>query len=193
MDFFDEVYRMTPPWDIGRAQREIAALEEVGGIAGDVLDVGCGTGENALHLASRGHVVWGVDAAPRAIDLARRKAQERRIDATFLVQDVLSLCELGRTFDTVVDSGLFHTLPDSDRPRFVRSLADVLKADGIYIMLAFSDLEPGEFSLPRRISQEEIRATFAEGWRIDWIRPAVFESTIRPNGSLAWLSAIARA
>jgi len=192
MNFFDEVYRMTPPWDIGRAQGEIAALEEAGEIAGDVLDVGCGTGENALYLASRGHAVWGVDAAPRAIDLARGKARERGIAATFLVQDVLSLCELGRTFDTVVDSGLFHTLSDADRPRFVRSLTDVLKADGTYIMLAFSDLEPGEFSLPRRISQEEIRTTFDEGWRIDWIRPAVFESTIRPNGSLAWLSAIAR-
>lgn len=192
MGFFDDVYRGTPPWDIGRPQREFVALEESGEIAGDVLDVGCGTGENALYLAGRGHVVWGVDSAPGAIETARRRAQGRGVRVTFLVQDALHLQAIGRTFDTVLDSGLFHTLSDDERPRFARSLSAALRPGGTYLMLAFSEREPGEYSLPRRVSQPEIRTTFSDGWRIAWIRPAVFESSIRPDGSRAWLSSITR-
>lgn len=192
MDFFDEVYRSSPPWDMGRAQREFVTLEASGEIAGDVLDVGCGTGENALFLAGRGHTVWGIDMAPRAIAIARERAQERGRTVPFLVRDALDLRELGRTFDTVIDSGLFHVLGDPERPRFVQSIAGVLRPGGRYLMLAFSNLEPGEFPLPRRVAPEEIRASFSAGWRVDWIRPAVFESRIRPDGSRAWLSAITR-
>ena len=77
MDFFEEAYHGIPPWDIGRAQREFVRLEESGEISGAVLDVGCGTGENALFLAARGHDVWGVDSAPSAIAIARRRATSR--------------------------------------------------------------------------------------------------------------------
>jgi len=192
MDLFEEAYHGRPPWDIGRPQEPFVALEEAGEIAGDVLDVGCGTGENALYLAGRGHAVWGVDAAPTAIERAREKAKERGIAATFLVHDALSLPELGRTFDTVVDSGLFHALSDPDRSRYARSLAGVLKSGGRYFMLAFSELEPGDYG-PRRVTQEEIRATFAEGWRVDWIRPSAFDARTRPEGARAWLSSITRA
>ena len=105
MEIFEQAYRDgPPPWEIGRAQREFVALEETGEIAGDVLDVGCGTGENALFLAGRGHMVRGVDAVPAAIERARQKAEERGIAATFQVADALDLTALGRTFETVIDS-----------------------------------------------------------------------------------------
>ena len=191
MDFFEEAYHGTPPWDIGRSQREFVRLEEGGEIIGDVLDVGCGKGDNALFLAGRGHEVWGVDSAPAAIEIARRKAEERGLSATFLVKDTLSLHEIERTFDTVIDSGFFHTLSDPERPCFVRNLSEVLKPGGTYFMLAFSDCEPGGYG-PRRISKKEIQSTFSDGWRINEIRDAVFESRTRPEGSRAWLSSITR-
>lgn len=191
MDFFEEAYHGTPPWDIGRPQKEFVLLEESGKIVGDVLDAGCGTGENALYLTGRGHVVWGVDSAPSAIAMARKKAEERGIPATFLVQDTLNLHQIGRTFDTVIDSGLFHALSDLERPCFVRNLSEVLKQGGKYFMLAFSDLEPGGYG-PRRIRKEEILDTFTGVWRVDGIRPAVFESRTRAEGSRAWLSSITR-
>jgi len=93
-----------------------------------VLDVGCGTGENVLYLASRGHDAWGVDLAPLAIDIARRKAAERNIQATFIVADVFDLRPLGRLFDTVVDSGLLHIFSAEQRPGFAASLAEVLES-----------------------------------------------------------------
>ncbi len=191
MDFFEKAYHGKPPWDIGRAQQEFIRLEESGEISGDVLDVGCGTGENALFLAGCGHDVWGVDSAPAAIEIARGKAQERGLAVTFLVKDTLKLYEIGRTFDTTIDSGLFHTLSDPERPCFVWNLSEVLKPGGTYLMLAFSEREPGGYG-PRRITKTEIQAAFSEGWRINEIRAAVFESRTRPGGSQAWLSSITR-
>ena len=78
MGIFEQAYQDgPPPWEIGRPQPAFVALEEAGEIVGDVLDVGCGTGENALYLANRGHEVWGVDGVPAAIERARQKAAER--------------------------------------------------------------------------------------------------------------------
>ena len=191
MDFFEEAYHGHPPWDIGRPQKEFVYLEESGAIPGDVLDVGCGTGENALYLAGRGHVVWGVDSAPTAIEIAREKARERDLSATFLVSDALNLDRIGRSFDTVIDSGLFHALTDPERPCFVRNLTSVLRKGGTYYMLAFSDREPAGYG-PRRVSKREIAEAFSEGWRIAFIRPAVFENRTKPEGAKAWLSAIVR-
>jgi cyclopropane fatty-acyl-phospholipid synthase-like methyltransferase len=190
MGIFDEAYGGVPNWEIGRPQREFVALEEAGEIRGAVLDVGCGTGENALYLASRGHAVRGVDSVARAIELAREKARERGLPVEFLVQDALALEGPG-TFDTVIDSGLFHALTDAERPRFVRSLAAVLGPGGTYFMLALSDLEPGEYG-PRRVTQREIRAAFGDGLRVNWIRPAVFEGLKQAAGYRAWLSSITR-
>lgn len=191
MGFFEKAYRGTPPWDIGRAQREFIALEEAGEITGSVLDVGCGKGDNALFCASRGHEVVAVDAVPEAIEVARKKAFERGLAVTFLVMDTLAISGIGRTFDTVIDSGFFHTLPDPDRPRYVRELSGVLQPGGRYFMLAFSDREPAGYG-PRRVTQEEIRAAFSNGWQVDRIQDAVFESRTRAEGSRAWLSSITK-
>jgi 2-polyprenyl-3-methyl-5-hydroxy-6-metoxy-1,4-benzoquinol methylase len=191
MSFFEKAYQGKPPWDIGRPQKEFVHLEEAGKISGDVLDVGCGTGDNALYLASRGHGVWAVDSVPKAIETARKKAEERCLAATFMVKDALHLHEIGRTFDSVIDSGLFHTLSDPERPIFVWNLSRVMEPGGSYFMLAFSELEPGGYG-PRRIAQREIREAFSDGWRIDEIRAAVFESNTRAEGSRAWLSSITR-
>ncbi len=189
MDFFSSVYEGAPPWDIGRPQPEFVQLEEAGEITGAVLDVGCGTGENALYLAARGHEVWGVDFTPRAIEKAHHKATERHLTVTFLVKDALQLSTLGRDFDSVIDSGLFHTLSDEERPLFVSSLASVLKRGGTYFMLCFSELEPGSYG-PRRVTQTEIQETFTQSWRVKYIRAAHMESRRQLEGIRAWLSSI---
>ena len=191
MDFFEQAYHGRPPWDIGRPQQEIVRIEESGQITGDVLDAGCGTGENALFLASRSHHVIGVDSVEKAIVTAQKKAAERGLAVTFIVGDTLHLSEIGRTFDTVIDSGLFHTLSDPERVVFVRNLHEVLVPGGSYFMLAFSDLEPGGYG-PRRITKQEVHDAFSVGWRINDIQAAVFESHTRKEGSRAWLSSITR-
>jgi SAM-dependent methyltransferase len=210
MPFFDSAYRGgRPPWDIGRPQKEFVELVRRGEITGSVLDIGCGTGEHALFFANEGHEVWGIDSTPLAIEKAREKAAERGLQVHFLVLDALHMSELIRTFDTgretgervpdqektakqfstVTDSGFFHTLSDEERPVFVENLAAVLAPSGKYFMLCFSELEPGGYG-PRRITHAEIRGTFRDGWTVNYIRPATFESWTRKEGSRAWLSSI---
>jgi cyclopropane fatty-acyl-phospholipid synthase-like methyltransferase len=191
MDFFDSAYKGTPPWDIGRPQKEFVELARRGEVTGSVLDIGCGTGENTLFYAGEGHEVWGIDSTPLAIRKAQEKAALRGLRVNFLVLDARDLPKLNRTFDTVTDSGFFHTLSDEDRPVFVGNLAAILPSAGNYFMLCFSDQEPGGYG-PRRIPEREIRDCFSDGWTIRYIRPAVFESRTRAEGSRAWFSSISK-
>jgi len=191
MEFFDSAYQGRPPWDIGRPQKEFVELVRRGEISGSVLDIGCGTGDNALFFAGEGHEVCWIDSVPRAVDKAKEKAAERGLPVHFLVLDALHLTSLGRTFDTATDSGLFHTLSDEDRPVYVDQLAAILSPGGRYFMLCFSDREPAGYG-PRRITEREIRENFRVGWTIHYIRPATFESRTRAEGSRAWFSSISK-
>jgi SAM-dependent methyltransferase len=188
-DWFDAAYEGTPPWDIGRPQPAIVRLADEGRIKGAVLDVGCGTGEHVLLLKERGYDVMGIDGSPRAIKRALSKARRRRLDARFEVADALDLSGLSRTFDTVIDSGLFHVFPDDERVRFVNSLGGVLRPGGTYFMMCFSEHEPGNWG-PRRVTQAEIRSAFRDGWRVDSITPSTFETLGEPAS--AWLASLTR-
>jgi hypothetical protein len=92
----------------------------------------------------------------------------------------------------VLDCGLFHIFADDDRQRFVDALGAIVPPGGRYFMLCFSEHQPGDWG-PRRVTQVEIHASFAEGWRVDSIEPATIEITIDPNGAQAWLAALTRA
>ena len=175
---FESAYRSNepPPWDIGRPQPAIVRLAEQGAIGGRVLDAGCGTGENSLYRASLGLEVVGVDAAPTAIERGRSKASALALDA------------LG-PFDATIDCGLFHTFDDGQRIRYERSLRGVLRSGGRYLMLCFSDREPGDWG-PRRVTKDEIRATFSDDWRIDSIVEERFATRWGDDGARAWLASM---
>jgi cyclopropane fatty-acyl-phospholipid synthase-like methyltransferase len=153
--------------------------------------VGCGTGEHALMAAALGLDATGVDSASTAVTIAKRKADERRLAARFLTWDALGLGELGELFDTVVDCGLFPFFDDDERPRFAEALRASTPPGAWYYMLCFSDREPGDWG-PRRIHQDEIRAGFRDGWRVEAIEPAKIETTMEPGIVTAWLASIQR-
>ena len=127
------------------------------------------------------------------VDTRLRKLKERGLDARFIVGDALDLGALGEQYDTVIDSGLFHSFEDDDRSRFVDSLRAAAAAGGRYYLLCFTDQQPGDWG-PRRVSQDEIRASFADGWRVESIEAATFEVVHRrgSDGALAWLATITR-
>jgi SAM-dependent methyltransferase len=188
---FDALYAGTPPWDIGRPQPAIQALAEAGALRGRVLDAGCGTGEHALLAAALGLEAVGVDVAAAAVTAAKAKARDRGLPARFLVGNALELAGLGERFDTVIDSGLYHVLDDHDRAAYVAGLAAVTRPGGRLYLLCFSDRQPGG-SGPRRVSQDELRSSFASGWRVASIEPATIAATVTDVPMLAWLATVVR-
>ncbi len=193
---WDDSYagNVPPPWDIGKPQPAFVRLAARGLLTGQLLDAGCGTGEQTLLAASSGADALGVDVSPLAVEQARAKAATRGISARFEVSDALSLEDPGLDFDTIIDSGLFHVFDDESRIRYVASLASVLRPGGRLHLMCFSDRQPGEFG-PRRVSRDELRAAFGDGWTITALRADTFEINPGAFGTStaeAWLATISR-
>jgi SAM-dependent methyltransferase len=190
---WDASYHDGPaPWDIGRPQPAIARLASEGGFAGAVLDAGCGTGENTLLVASLGLSVLGVDVAETALTIARATADDRGLEVEFAVADALHLERLGRRFETVLDSALFHTFDDDERPRYVASLAAVTEQGGTLYVLSFSDegLDTG----PHPVSREQLTAAFspASGWTMTSLEAERVHSRFHDDGAPGWLATMTR-
>lgn len=176
---FDEAYTSrTAPWVIGEPQPAIIALERAGWIRGSVLDPGCGTGEHTIYLTQLGYDVRGIDASQHAIDQARANATGRDIEASFEVADAL---QLGNdpthesTYDTVIDSALFHIFDSGDRGRYVRSLYHACRPNALVHILALADTGPG---FGPQISDTVIRDAFADGWLLEDLRSSQYRGVI---------------
>jgi SAM-dependent methyltransferase len=190
---WDASYHDGPaPWDIGHPQPAIVRLASKGGFAGAVLDAGCGTGENALFVASLGLSVLGIDVAETALAIARQKADQRGIEVEFAPADAFHLERLGRKFETVLDCGLFHAFDRDERSRYTASLASVTEHKGTLCVLCFSD--DGPDTGPHTISQEELRAAFnpGTGWNVAAIEPDRIQTRFHDNGAPAWFATIKR-
>jgi SAM-dependent methyltransferase len=187
---------------IGEPQPAIVALERASWIGGCVLDLGCGTGEHTIHLAALGYDVRGVDSSELAIEQARANAAGREVAARFEVADALRLGD-EPTYDTVIDSALFHIFDRPDRDRYVRSLHRACRPDALVHVLALSDTGPG---FGPQISDTVIRNAFGDGWALEDVQSSQYRGVIlsdehatafgRPIGDLvdlpAWLARIRR-
>lgn len=186
---WDASYHDGPaPWDVGAPQPAVLRLP----FTGNVLDAGCGTGENTLHIASLGLRVLGIDVAETALAIARQKARERGLDAEFAEADALHLERLARTFDTVLDCGLFHSFDRDERAQYATSLASVTERDGALYVLCFSDEGPDLG--PHPVSQEALRAAFnaESGWNVVAIDAERLQTRFHDDGAAAWLARIKR-
>lgn len=203
----------TAPWVIGEPQPAIVALERDGRIRGRVLDPGTGAGEHTIALTRLGYDVLGIDLSPSAVQYARRNATEQGVPgARFEVADVLAFAVDGAerlgTFDTVVDSALFHVFGEDPEARatYVRGLRAVCTPGGYVHILALSNTEPG---FGPRIGENVIRDAFAgEGWELEDLSPARYRGRVteavaeeadrlglptdRPVDVAAWLARIRR-
>ena len=184
MTVFDDLYLGTPPWEIGRPQSVVVDLAETNGFSGRILDVGCGTGDNSIFLARRGHDVVGIDVSERAIEHAIEKCAGAERCPRFLMADALELHRLNTTFDTVLDCGFFHTLTDDGRTLYLQSLGEVMPPGGVLHIVCFSDDEP-DWGGPRRISRSELE-TLGSGFFLEELAAVRFETVISDAGAAGW-------
>ncbi|NKQ57828.1 class I SAM-dependent methyltransferase [Amycolatopsis sp. K13G38] len=165
---FEAIYQGAHiPWDIGEPQPALAELVNAGWCVGVVLDAGCGTGELGLAVARRGHTVTGLDVSPRAIELARRKAAERDLEARFEATDITELTGYDDAFDTVVDSGLLHVLDPTAQERYLGVLRRVCRPGGRVAVLCFADVPGARTPGGRGLTEARLRELFTDGWEIE--------------------------
>ena len=186
-DFAEMYAEGIPPWQIDRPQPEVIRLIEQGKFESPVLDLGCGTGDNAIELARHGLVVKGLDAVPEALERARKKMEKAGLKQPpeFVLGDALRLAESRLKATTVLDCALFHTFSDEERGEYIRGLEAVLSYGGRLHILSFSELEtrqPG----PRRLSLSEITGSFGSGWRVEDSVRCRYWDRVRPDGAHAW-------
>ena len=154
-------------------------LEALGGIIGEVLDIGCGLGDNAIFLASRGHSVTGLDGSPAAIEQARARDARRPTPArsvTFDVADATNLTGYDGRFDTVVDSALYHCLDDDGRQAYAAGLYRATRPGARWHLYCFSDGNINGIVAPMgSVPESNLRDTLtANGWRIDFLGPTTY-------------------
>jgi 2-polyprenyl-3-methyl-5-hydroxy-6-metoxy-1,4-benzoquinol methylase len=131
-----------------------------------VLDVGCGAGTDAIYLASKGCQVTAVDISEEAIRMAKERAFEAIVKVDFIADDFMKMEFEGACFDFINDRGYFHHIEPPERENFAEKINQILKDVGYYYLRCWSDKEEESKRGPYRISQDEIRATFSQYFKI---------------------------
>jgi SAM-dependent methyltransferase len=190
--YFKVGYRLgRMPWDTGKPQPSLVAIEQKGHVEGKVLDIGCGAGDNAIYLASCGHSVHDIDLSAAAIARAQRAAQNSGVTVDFQVADIFALTSREAEFDTAIDYGVFHQFRGGEIERYVSCLRRLMPRRQTLVLQCFSDAANFHWPYPRCISEGELRQAFDTGWRIEHVEAALYET--RTLGDVpAWLAIIRR-
>ena len=142
---YDLMYRLGKPvWDTGSTPPEVVEAIEQASVPGRALDLGCGTGTHAIYLAQRGWTVLGVDFSPKAIAIAREKANRVGVNIDFQVADVSRLDVLSGPFDFALDVGCFHGLDAAGQARYATQLMRLMRPGGKFMLWAFDRPAPFE-------------------------------------------------
>jgi 2-polyprenyl-3-methyl-5-hydroxy-6-metoxy-1,4-benzoquinol methylase len=173
------------PWDTGVPDPHLVELVESGSLArGRVLEIGCGTGTNAIWLASRGFDVLGIDISPRAIAQARAKLAGE--SARFEVRDLFDAAFSG-TFELVLDRGVLHIFDEpSTQAKFAGRVAEMLSPGGVWLSLAGSTEGPARDHGPPRRSALELISAIEPVLEILELRATEFHANV-PTPPRAWM------
>ena len=170
----------SPPWDTKAPKENVVGWQEAGLVRGDVLDIGCGLGDNAIYLAQQGYTVTGLDISPTALITAEHRANDAGVDVTFAVGDATKLDGYTDAFDTVIDSGMFHCLDDDGKRQYLSALHRATRPGARLLMGCFSDANPQDLEYPvPAVPEQTLRdAMGATGWEITSLEP----TTVQPEG-----------
>jgi cyclopropane fatty-acyl-phospholipid synthase-like methyltransferase len=167
-------YFRKPPWDTNITPPEVSAFIQ-SHPAGRALDLGCGTGTNAITLAKAGWQVQGVDFIGKAIRAAHKKAHRAGVQVDFQVGDVTDLRNVHGEFDFILDIGCFHSLSAAGQQRYLTNLERLLATGGSFLLYAFFRADPAArgagtteeelAALARRFSLVSRQDGSEGGWR----------------------------
>jgi SAM-dependent methyltransferase len=188
MERWDAPYRRQrlPGWDVGQpCSHLVTAVEDKTFKPGRAIVLGCGSGTNAIYLASKGFEVTGVDVSPTALAVAAQKARSVDVEVDWMLADVVALPEL-QPYDLIFDRGCYHHICQYDSPGYVETLRRLSLAGTQAMILAGSPAD-GNNSGPPRIKEVTIRKDFSTLFDIDWLRNIHFDSS-NPDakGTSAW-------
>lgn len=134
------------PWNRPEPPELLVELVESGKVAPcKAIDLGCGAGNYAIYLASRGFDMTGVDISPRAIELARENARRRGVACRFVTADLLgelNLSEVGQAYGFAYDWELLHHVYPRQRKRYVANVSALLSPGAKYLSVCFSEEDP---------------------------------------------------
>jgi len=165
------------PWDSGITPPElVAVLERLP--PGLALELGCGTGTNAVALAQQGWQVTAIDFSARALAEARRRARHAGVPVRFLRRDVTRLHRLVGPFDFALDLGCFHALGPSAWPKYARTLVRLLRPGAVFLLYTFLDPSDG---WP---AEADVRRTFQDDFDLSQLEHGAFDG--RPSGWFTW-------
>jgi 2-polyprenyl-3-methyl-5-hydroxy-6-metoxy-1,4-benzoquinol methylase len=169
--FYDSAYRFSMAnWDNGQIPGQLARMVDGDHTRGRALDLGCGTGTQAVYLAKHGWTVVGVDLAPKAIEQARAKATQAGAAVDFRVEDVTHLDSLVDPFDLVLDLGCFHGLDAPQRFLYVQNLVRLTIPGSSSLLYALD--RHGPFGVEARA--EEVRKLFAPHFTIGRVESGTY-------------------
>lgn len=189
---WDEKYQTAPgqlPWDTGTPSPDLVEyFESLDNSPGQVLEIGCGTGTNAIWMAKNGSTVIATDISPTAIAEAKKKQNQEGIEVDFRVGNILEELPLGdASLDLVFDRGVYHVMAPDDRKTFINAVAKMLRPNGYWLCIAGNadDKSNPEEEGPPRLKASEVVELAEEKFEIHSLTRTCF---ILPDGikKLAW-------
>lgn len=182
------------PWESGEPSSELRrVVSEFPIPIGQALEVGCGTGINAVWLATRGFDVSAFDLSPRAIDRARRRADEAGVRVSFLIADVLAPpLALPGPFDFFFDRGCYHVVRREEVSAYLETLRRLTRPGTLGLVLAGNAREPHAPG-PPVVTEAQIRAELGSLFEIVRLHEFRFDQ-VEADGSrhLGWSCLVRR-
>jgi SAM-dependent methyltransferase len=185
---WDEKYRQgTPIWDVGAVHSELPKVFEEYKFpkGGTLLEIGCGTGADAIYLAKKRFEVTAVDCSPIALERARLRGEQQNALLRFVLDDIFDFVRTASQFDIVYDAGFYHYIRNVKLEQYLDILWRLTKPGSWFFCLAGNVSESAEDS-PPQVSEDDIRFELGRLFEFIHLRPARFETNQRPQGFIGW-------
>jgi SAM-dependent methyltransferase len=176
--FNDRYITNNLPWDINRPDFNLVQIvKEFEILPCNALDIGCGTGDNVFWAAKNGFTATGIDISPKAIEMAKEKADKNKLKVDFFVRDLFKEEVPGSPYGFIFDRGCFHTFDKKkQRKEYARIVASLLKKDGLWLTLA-GNFDDGRLDTgPPKRSANDIVSAVEPFFEIISLRQGRFDS-----------------